>query len=181
MRRLAVAFIGIVAAAGMFYGPPGVSAADSIDGKQLVASHEGSSGTESLPAEVDFGRAKRVFEKTCSQCHSIQRPLSRKKSRAGWEKTITRMSSNHKARFGKGIPPLDREEIISYLFAKNTFEATCSKCHALKRPLGKTKNRAGWERTVARMSKNHKGRFGETIPDETQAAIIGYLLENAGR
>ena len=178
MRRFVVAFIGIALAAAIPYT---ASAVDNLEGRQVVASHQGSSDTTSLPAEVVLGRAKRVFEKTCSLCHSLDRPLGKKKSREGWEKTVTRMNSNHKSRFGKGIPPLDREEIISYLSAKNTFEDTCSKCHALSRSLSKTKNRVGWEKTVKRMSRYHKSKFGKNLPDETQAPIIGYLLESAGR
>ncbi len=133
------------------------------------------------PMEVDLGRSKEVFVNTCSKCHSLKRPLGKTKDRAGWEKTVNRMNKNNKKRFGKEIPPLDRQEIVNYLTAKNTFEATCSKCHALSRPLGKTKNRAEWEKTITRMSKNDKKRFGEPIPDDVQATIVGYLLENAGK
>jgi hypothetical protein len=64
--------------------------------------------------------------------------------------------------------------------AKVTFEETCSKCHDLKRPLGKSKDQRGWERTVSRMSGYHK-RFGGPIPPEDQDAIIQYLLVNAGK
>ena len=64
--------------------------------------------------------------------------------------------------------------------AKVNFEETCSKCHDLKRPLGKTKDQASWERTVGRMSGYHK-RFGGPIPDADQAAIVQYLLVNAGK
>jgi cytochrome c5 len=65
--------------------------------------------------------------------------------------------------------------------AKATFEATCSKCHALSRPLGKKKDRAGWETTVKRMSSHHADRFGAPIPDKDQEAIVQYLLSVAGK
>jgi len=65
--------------------------------------------------------------------------------------------------------------------AKVTFEATCSKCHALSRPLGKKKTREEWTKTVKRMSSNSKTRFGKEIPEEDQLNIIAYLLENAGK
>jgi len=174
-------FVIVVSAITILIGVPVIISAAGQGGAGVkVVDHEGSSATTSLPKEVDFGRAKSVFQKTCSQCHSLKRPLGKTKDRAGWEKTVDKMNKNHKKRFGKGISPLDREEIVNYLTAKNTFEATCSKCHALSRPLGKTKNRAAWERTVKRMSKNHKAKFGKILPDDVQANIVGYLVENAG-
>jgi len=72
------------------------------------------------------------------------------------------------------------EEMVDMEAAKVTFEETCSKCHDLKRPLGKSKDQPGWERTVSRMSGYHK-RFGGPIPPEDQEAIIQYLLANAGK
>ncbi len=178
MRRFVIVFsaIAILVAVPMI-----ISAAGQDGAVVKVAVHEGSSATTSLPEEVDFERAKSIFQKTCSQCHSLKRPLGKKKKRAGWEKTVNRMNKNSMKRFGKGIPPLDRAEIVNYLTAKNTFEATCAKCHALSRSLDKTKDRAEWERTITRMSKNNKEIFGEIIPDDNQAKIIGYLLENAGK
>jgi len=65
--------------------------------------------------------------------------------------------------------------------AKVTFEATCSKCHALKRPLGKKKDQAGWESTVERMSSYHKRQKGKAISEEDQNAIVQYLLSVAGK
>ncbi len=175
-------FVIVVSAITIFISVPLIiSAADQGGSGAKVAVHVGSSGTTSLPAEVDFERAKSVFQKTCSQCHSLKRPLGKTKVRAGWEKTVDKMSKNNKKRSGKGISSMDREEIVNYLTAKNTFEATCSKCHALSRPLGKTKNRAAWERTIKRMSKNHKAKFGKILPDDVQANIVGYLVENAGK
>jgi len=65
--------------------------------------------------------------------------------------------------------------------AKVTFEATCSQCHALSRPLGKKKIREEWTKTVKKMSSNNKARFGKEIPEEDQLNIIAYLLKNAGK
>ena len=73
------------------------------------------------------------------------------------------------------VEPVDMEA------AKVTFEATCSKCHALKRPLGKKKDQAGWESTVERMSSYHKRQKGKAISEEDQKAIIQYLLSVAGK
>ncbi len=134
-----------------------------------------------LPVAVDLEKSKEVFGDLCSKCHSLKRPLGKTKDQAGWKKTVDRMNKNSKKRFGKGISTPNQRMIVNYLAAKNTFEATCSKCHALSRPLGKTKNRAAWERTVKRMSKNHKAKFGKILPDDVQANIVGYLVESAGK
>jgi mono/diheme cytochrome c family protein len=65
--------------------------------------------------------------------------------------------------------------------AKVTFEATCAKCHATSRPLGKKKDQAGWESTVERMSSYHKRQKGGPISEEDQNAIVQYLVSVAGK
>ena len=65
--------------------------------------------------------------------------------------------------------------------AQTTFENTCSKCHSIKRPLSKTKDRKGWDLTTRRMSSHHKARFGNPIPEENRQAIIEYLVANGGK
>ncbi len=178
MRKFVIIFSAIT----ILVGVPGIISAAAKGGTGTkVAVQEGSSATTSLQEKVDLGRAKTVFQETCSKCHSLKRPLGKTKSADGWKKTIDRMNKNHTKRFGTGIPPQDREEIIKYLTAKNIFESTCAKCHALSRSLDKTKDRAAWERTITRMSKNNKEIFGETIPDDNQAKIAGYLVEDAGK
>jgi len=72
-------------------------------------------------------------------------------------------------------------ELVDMEAAKVTFEATCSKCHTLKRPLGKKKDLAGWESTVERMSSYQKRQKGKAISEEDQKAIIQYLLSVAGK
>jgi mono/diheme cytochrome c family protein len=72
-------------------------------------------------------------------------------------------------------------EAVDLEAAKVTFEATCAKCHTLKRPLGKKKDQAGWESTVERMSSYHKRQKGMAISEEDQTAIVQYLLSVAGK
>ena len=52
-----------------------------------------------------------LFESKCSLCHSIDRPKSKKKSKAGWEATVMRMKNKN------GCPITDEEAkmIIDYL------------------------------------------------------------------
>lgn len=60
--------------------------------------------------------------------------------------------------------------------ARAVFEAKCSLCHVLDRPLKKNKDRAGWDKTVARM----KGYAGDRITDADAAAIVEYLARTRG-
>jgi len=68
----------------------------------LASSHEG---------KVD---AEKLFESKCSVCHSIERPKSKKKTKAEWETTVMRMKNKN------GCPVSDEEAktIINYLSEK---------------------------------------------------------------
>ena len=88
---------------------------------------------------------------------------------------MTLMAMSH----GSGEKEMAAEQ-VDMEAAKTTFETTCSKCHNLKRPLGKKKDQAGWEKTVARMSSYHERQMGKAIPEEDQHAIVHYLLSVAG-
>lgn len=70
---------------------------------------------------------------------------------------------------------------VSLDAAKAVFEETCSKCHALSRPLGKKKDQAGWESTVKRMASYYQRKMGSPITDEDQKAIVQYLVSVAGK
>jgi cytochrome c5 len=60
--------------------------------------------------------------------------------------------------------------------AKALFESKCSICHPVSRPLGKTKDKAGWTATVTRM----KNVNGCPITDEEAGVIIDYLTKIRG-
>jgi hypothetical protein len=52
-----------------------------------------------------------LFERKCGACHSIKKPKSKKKTKAGWEKTVMKMKNVHMA-------PISSEEarvIVDYL------------------------------------------------------------------
>jgi mono/diheme cytochrome c family protein len=55
--------------------------------------------------------------------------------------------------------------------AKAVFEAKCSLCHGISRPLGKNKTPAEWSETVTRMQKKAPGK----ISDADVKAIEAYL------
>lgn len=55
--------------------------------------------------------------------------------------------------------------------AKAVFEAKCSLCHGISRPLGKNKTPAEWSETVTRMQK----KVPDKISDADVTAIVAYL------
>lgn len=56
------------------------------------------------------------------------------------------------------------------------FESKCSVCHPTSRPLGKNKDRAGWEATVKRM----QGKQPALISDAEVGIIVDYLTTTRG-
>lgn len=61
---------------------------------------------------------------------------------------------------------------VEYLTkSKSCFERACGVCHGLERPLSKTFDKAGWEKTVERMHDN-----GAEVSGEERAQIVTYLL-----
>ena len=61
---------------------------------------------------------------------------------------------------------------VEYLTkAKAVFERACGVCHGLERPLSKTFDKAGWEKTVERMHAN-----GAEVSGEERAQVVAYLL-----
>lgn len=60
--------------------------------------------------------------------------------------------------------------------AKALFEAKCSICHPLSRPLGEHQDRAEWTVDVTRMQKVN----GCPITDEEAKTIVDYLVKIRG-
>ena len=58
---------------------------------------------------------QKLFESKCSLCHTIERPRSKNKTKAGWETTVMRMKNTN------GAPLTDEEAraIIDYLSGKH--------------------------------------------------------------
>jgi mono/diheme cytochrome c family protein len=55
--------------------------------------------------------------------------------------------------------------------AMAVFEAKCSLCHGINRPLGKNKTPVDWSKTVTRMQK----KMPDKISDADVKAILAYL------
>lgn len=53
---------------------------------------------------------RRVFEVRCSQCHTLDAPLSRRKDRAAWERTVWAMRQR-----GAQLTDEEAAEVVGYL------------------------------------------------------------------
>ena len=70
-------------------------------------------GEDSKEALAGFLAAGSLLRSKCSVCHSPQRPLSKNKDLAGWEKTVKRMSGKRPGHLSE----LDVAQITGYLAA----------------------------------------------------------------
>jgi len=70
-------------------------------------------GVTAYGAEETKVDAKALFESKCSQCHSADRPKSKKKTEKEWESTVMRMKNVN----GCKITDEEAKTIITYLAA----------------------------------------------------------------
>ena len=77
----------------------------------VAAAFLAGAATSIFAVEKPDADAKALFESKCSACHSIDRPKSKRKTAAEWEKTVMRMKNVN------GCPITDEEAktIITYL------------------------------------------------------------------
>ena len=115
---------------------------------------------------VAISAGKTAFEAGCKTCHGLDRPLSKVKTAAEWDVTVTRMIKN-----GAKVADEQKGQIVAYLAAKSTFDTKCAACHGTDRPLGKSKAAADWLATVQRMAGKKPG----LLSDGEVAAVAAYL------
>ncbi len=66
-------------------------------------------------AETALQQGQLLLQTRCTQCHGLQRALQAKKTRAEWEKTLSRMQS-----FGASISDAEKNVLLDYLTSVNT-------------------------------------------------------------
>jgi len=95
-------------------------------------------------------------------------------ARRGADDTVeTREGEHHGGRGGVDTAPAGGAADAE---AKALFEAKCSACHPLSRPLGRNRERKWWVETVTRMQKVH----GCDITDGEAQTIIDFLAKIRG-
>lgn len=137
----------------------------------LMASVLGATPVES---QQFTSQTPKDFDKYCTGCHSGAN-VDIDKDAAWWNETVEKMSMKYYAHFGAHVATNTKTEIARFLAARSLFNATCSKCHGVNRPLEMDRDRDGWIGTVARMSVTHETKFGIKISKPDQDAIVNYL------
>jgi competence protein ComEA len=74
--------------------------------------------TTSSAQQLPDGPDKNLFVKTCSQCHEIDRVMSQRQDKAGWEATVAKMKG-----YGMQTDEADLKRIIDYLSVNLPAEA----------------------------------------------------------
>lgn len=97
-------------------------------------------------------------------------------ARRGADDAQEKESETHKSGDHPATTPAASQAPAADPKAKALFESKCSACHSLDRPLGRTKDREGWTRTVMRM----KNVNGCPLTDSEAGAIIEYLTQIRG-
>jgi cytochrome c5 len=121
----------------------------------LLAGATSAAAGDTLPdplAALQSG--KKSFETSCSRCHKLDLPLSRKLDRAGWEGILGSMTAR-----GASFEPAERALIVDYLVVKSTFETKCTTCHGAQSALASKRTREAWEATVKRMAGKNPPEF----------------------
>lgn len=117
-------------------------------------------------------KGKWPFIMKCGKCHSLERPLSKRKTAEQWRDTVKTM---HQKSHG-WIEDKQVDDIIYFLSSKSLFETKCTGCHSDDRALDLIKNKAQWTETVKNMQKKKPG----DISDDDADKIIMYLFTVQG-
>lgn len=116
-------------------------------------------------------RGKAALESSCTECHSIETPLSMETDRAGWDALLIQMTAR-----GAAVSMEDKGLIIDYLSARHTFSSKCTVCHTKERVFDKEQTLAQWGKTVRKMAGKQRGLLSE----EEARAIAAYLAVTLG-
>jgi len=70
-----------------------------------------------------------------------------------------------------GAQTVESNQLEYLTKAKAVLERACGVCHGVERPLSKTFDKAGWEKTLERMHDN-----GAEVNAEERAQVVAYLF-----
>jgi len=145
---------------------------------EFLKAHEQSATLTVAPADD-----RRLLEKKCSRCHTIDRIFAERPDAAAWEHIVSRMKS-----FEPGwIDDDDAKRIVSYLTKfepkrresiagddPELFANRCSACHTLERiftKLSKSDAPVDWSHLISRMQQKAPGWLSKKDAE----AIYSYL------
>jgi len=112
------------------------------------------------------------FLMKCGKCHSIERPMTRRKTPEQWRFTVKTMhGKSHDWLTEKQV-----EGIIYFLSSKSLFESKCTGCHSNDRALDVIMNKDEWSKTVKNMQKKENSNISDKEADQ----IITYIYTIQG-
>jgi mono/diheme cytochrome c family protein len=112
------------------------------------------SAAAAVTAVEKIAQGQALLEKVCVVCHDDERIQMKKADLAGWRAVVALMKAN-----GAAIDDQQGELVVAFLAARSLFDAKCSACHGVDRPLGKNKTAADWRATVERMATKKPGHL----------------------
>lgn len=123
------------------------------------------------PAVERMRMGRAALERSCVECHTIEKPLSKDLSRAEWDTLLIKMVSR-----GAALSMEEKGLIIDYLSARHIFSSKCTVCHTKEKVYDREQTLAQWEKTVQEMVKKQAG----LVTEEEARAIIAYLAATLG-
>jgi len=124
------------------------------------------------------GPAKRLVEKTCSTCHSLDQAVAPKRSRGQWQASVDAMIQR-----GAKLSAEEAASVVAYLAAnfgqrdraRDLFEDTCSHCHSLERINDYALTKEEWRDETKGMISE-----GAVLTDEELDILLNYLAKHFG-
>ena len=116
-------------------------------------------------------RGRVALESSCSECHSVEKPLAQDVSQAEWDALLIKMTAK-----GAAVSMEEKDLIIDYLSARHTFSTKCTVCHTRETVYDREQTLSQWEKTVMDMAARQPG----LVSEEEARAIIAYLTATLG-
>lgn len=112
-----------------------------------------------------------AFSSTCSQCHSLFRPLNYNLTASIWETTVKRMA-RHASVLGVSFPTEKQENIVEFLCAIRSYSSgqlvrsKCYRCHTPFRIFSRRRCRIEWTLLIDRIQRQNPFYITERQADE---------------
>ncbi len=139
------------------------------------------------PQKKRYADAQLLFIDRCTKCHTLNRILSKDKTREEWKETILRMRDNAPDLFlDEDIPILteylaERGTILREDVAAQIMVEKCLICHEEGRILLELKSRKDWEKCVADMRNLARQRFKKDwFTSDEFKLIVNLLVKTQG-
>ncbi len=143
--------------------------------RYIVVSHKG------VPVSVNITAGRKVINKKCVKCHSLERVYSHNKTEADWKEYVSIM----RAKDPDNMSELEELQVVGYLIRNLGIDDTkmdlslglkiilskCDKCHPIERVFKSRKTGDEWTKTVEKMRS-----FDPNLLKTSEARHVNYYL-----